>query len=180
MNADDGNLMPDVLQPPESEARAPRFSPATLIIGAVVLVAIGVSIWFLLKSPKEMGTVRFHQDIPVQMEPAELEYGKNMRVENLALSRAENFLHQEVTTLAGEVVNSGTQRVDGLTITIEFHDTMEQIVLRETRSLLGVKPTPLAPGERRSFEIAFDNIPPSWNMQLPTLQLARLRLANTK
>ena len=114
------------------------------------------------------------------MTPYELAYASSVRVENLALSRAENFLHQEVTTLAGDVSNNGAQPVVGLTLTIEFHDTMEQIVLRETRSVLGVKPTPLAPGERRSFEIAFDNVPASWNMQVPTLRLGQLQLPHSK
>jgi len=46
--------------------------------------------------------------------------------------------------------------------------------------VLGVRATALAPGERRPFEIAFDNIPASWNMQKPTLRIARLQLPNAR
>jgi hypothetical protein len=170
--------MPDELQPPESETKSARISPVTLLLGAILLIAVGASVWFLLKPPAR--TPAFTQTVHGKNTPQEVAYADNIRVENVAMSRAENFLHQEVTTLAGDVVNGGTQRVAVLTLTIEFHDSMEQIVLRETRSLLGVKPTPLAAGERRSFEIAFDNIPASWNMQTPTLRLGRLQLADLK
>jgi hypothetical protein len=170
--------MADELQLPESETKSARISPATLLLGAILLIAVGVSVWFLLKPPAR--TPAFTQAVHSKNTPQEVQYADNIHVENVALSRAENFLHQEVTTLAGDVVNGGTQRVATLTLTIEFHDSMEQIVLRETRSLLGVKPTPLAPGERRSFEIAFDNVPGSWNMQTPTLRLGRLQLADLK
>ena len=43
--------MSEVLQSSEPEKKAERFSLATLLIGAVVLLAIGVSVWFLLETP---------------------------------------------------------------------------------------------------------------------------------
>ena len=52
-----------------------------------------------------------------------------------------------------------------------------QVVLREARGILGTPPAALAPGERRSFEISFDHVPPSWNMQLPAVRVTSLRLA---
>jgi hypothetical protein len=172
--------MPEILQGPEPEERARKFSPVTFLIGAIVLVAFGVSIWSLLKPPAEERAVTFQQTVPLKMGPAEEQYGQYILIEKLALSRAENMAHQEVTTLAGEVANTGKQTVTGLLVTIEFHDNMNQNILRETRSVLGIRPTPLASGERRTFEIAFDNIPPSWNMQQPTLRIAHLQLAATK
>jgi hypothetical protein len=172
-------MPPDTLQNPDVD-KSSRFSPATILIGAIVMVAIALSVWFLLKPPADPGAIVLQTTVPLKMGTAELEYAKNIKVENLALSRAENFLHQEVTTLAGEVVNGGSQSLLGVMLTIEFHDSMNQIVLRETRSVLGVRATALAPGEHRPFEIAFDNIPASWNMQQPTLRVARLQLANTK
>jgi hypothetical protein len=172
--------MPETLQEPEASARKENLSPVTLVIGAVVLLAIGLSLCFLFKPVDNKKTVTFQQAMPSSMTPAERDYTKNIQVEKLALRREENFLHQVVTTLSGEVLNNGTKPVVALMLTIEFHDTMNQIVLRETRSILGVRAAPLAPGERREFEIAFDNIPPSWDMQQPSLQFALLRLPETK
>jgi hypothetical protein len=53
---------------------------------------------------------------------------------------------------------------------------MNQIVLRETRKVLGSPEAALSPGERRNFEISFEHIPNSWNMQAPTVRIARLQL----
>jgi len=42
--------------------------------------------------------------------PEERAYAAKIAIENLALSRAENFLNQEVTTLAGDMINTGGVR----------------------------------------------------------------------
>jgi hypothetical protein len=57
---------------------------------------------------------------------------------------------------------------------------MNQVVLREARAVLGAPPAVLAPGERRSFEVSFDHVPPSWNMQQPAVRVTNLQLAKSK
>jgi len=54
---------------------------------------------------------------------------------------------------------------------------MNQIVLKETRGVLSSTEQPLAPNERRSFEISFDHVPNSWNMQQPSVVATSLQLA---
>ena len=112
--------------------------------------------------------------------PDERAYTSNVGVDHIEISRAENFLHQEVTTLTGELYNAGTERVLGLSLTAEFSDDMNQIVLRETRNVLGSPQPALAPGERRPFEISFEHIPNSWNMQSPMVRVAHLQLTPHK
>jgi len=114
------------------------------------------------------------------MSPFEQEYSKKIEVGKLTMSRAENFLHQEVTTLTGELYNGGTEPVLGLALTTEFVDDMNQIVLRESRMVLGSPAAPLAPGERRAFEISFDHVPNSWNMQTPAVRVSHLQLPARK
>ena len=95
------------------------------------------------------------------------------------MSRAESFLNQEVTYLAGDVLNSGDRAVSGIEATIEFQDEMQQIALRETRPVLFGSSALLLPGKTAHFEISFDHVPPSWNMQLPTVKVAGLQFART-
>jgi hypothetical protein len=111
--------------------------------------------------------------------PLEQTYAPNVHIENISLERSENFLQQEVTTLAGEAVNAGTQPLRDAEITIEFYDELHQIVLRETRSILAGS-QPLAPGERREFEIAFEHIPSSWNSDHPVVKVTGLLFTNVK
>lgn len=164
--------MQDTFEDPEVPKTKLNIAPLTIVIGAIAIVVVALSFWFLFEPVGPQS----HATIQVQMSPAEQEYAKNIEIGNLAMSRAENFLHQEVTTLTGEIHNAGTEQVLALAITAEFYDDMHQIVLRETRSVLGSPAAKLAPGERRTFEISIEHIPVSWNMQTPAVSIARLQL----
>ena len=152
----------------------------TLVLAAIVVFVIAASLWFLFKPTPapQPGTVQLV--VTPRMSDSEKDYAKNLRVENIAMSRAENFLHQEVTVLNAEVVNAGPQAIADLELSVEFSDEMNQVVLREARGVLGTPPAALVAGERRSFEISFDHVPPSWNMQLPAVSVTSLQLAKVK
>ena len=108
---------------------------------------------------------------------AEQAYVAKLQIDNLTLSAAENFLHQEVTTLAGRITNAGDQPLSNVELTIEFSDQLGQVVLRETRALF-VSPTPaFAPGDRRDFEVSFEHIPPSANVRQPAVRVSGLLFA---
>lgn len=167
--------MQETFENPETPERKPKASPVTIAMGVVVAIAILLSLWFLFE-PLQNRKATVRETVILKMSPAEQEYANKIEIGNIVMSRAENFLHQEVTTLAGEVHNGGNQPVLGLTLTAEFSDDMHQIVLRETRKVLGTPGMALAPGERRAFEISFDHVPNSWNMQAPVVRVALLQL----
>jgi hypothetical protein len=50
----------------------------------------------------------------------------------------------------------------------------------ESRSVLGSQTPPLGPGQTRSFQISFDRVPSSWNMQQPSVRVSYLRFASLK
>ena len=152
----------------------------TLVLAAIVVFVIAASLWFLFKPTPAPQPGTLQLVVTPRMSDSEKDYAKNLRVENIAMSRAENFLHQEVTVLNAEVVNAGTQAIAALELSVEFSDEMNQVVLREARGVLGTPPAALVPGERRSFEISFDHVPPSWNMQLPAVSVTTLQLAKVK
>jgi hypothetical protein len=158
----------------------PKFSIATAMIAFIVLLAIAVSLWTAFKAPeiKPAPAVEIH--VPAVMTPEEEAYAASIHFENIALSRAENFIHQEVTILNADAINDGARPLERLIVTVEFFDSMNQIVLRESRGVLGNAPAPLGPGQRRSFELSFDRVPGSWNMQQPTLRVAYLHFAPVK
>jgi hypothetical protein len=167
--------------PPSPASKEPGKPPiVTVVIAALVAMAIAVSLWVLLKRPQENPTGVAQVNVPAKMNQTARAYAKALHIENVALSRAENFIHQQVTILNAEVVNDGPQTVQKLFVTVEFLDDMHQVVLRETRGVLGTPPTPLAPGQRRSFEISFDRVPASWNMQQPAVTVAGLELGSEK
>jgi hypothetical protein len=148
-----------------------RFNFALILAAAAVLVIVG-ALYFLPGRQSPPG------DAPpgtrFSFGASEQAYAARMRVENIALSRAENFLHQEITTLTGELVNGGDRALRGVQVTIEFSDSLDQIALREARSVLTPGSPPLVGGERRGFEVSFEHIPASWNMQQPAVRISGL------
>jgi hypothetical protein len=171
--------MQDTFENPETPEPRSKFSPITVAMGLLVAAAIVLSVYFLFE-PFRQNAVSVQQSVRVNMNPAEQDYIKKIEISNLAMSRAENFIHQEVTTLNGEIYNSGELPVLALSLTAEFADDMNQIVLRETRPVLLNPRTPLKPGEHRSFEISFEHVPPSWNVQTPAVHVSRLQLPAQK
>jgi hypothetical protein len=153
----------------------PNRSFITVVLGAIVIIAICASAWFLFHAPSTNETTG-RATIKIQMSSAETEYLAKIHVKDIALSRAENFLHQEVTILSGTIVNGGPETVVALDLTVQFADQMDQVALRETRGVLGSPAVPLGPGQERKFDISFDRVPPSWNMQPPVLRVAHLLL----
>jgi hypothetical protein len=171
--------MQEILQnQPDPEQRKPL--PLNILLGALVVVAIALTFWFAFRAPNGTSSGVAQSNVSVPMSPAEQAYAKSIRIENIALSRAENFVHQEVTILDADAVNIGQQSIASLTVTVEFFDDMHQVVLRETRGVLGIPPSALGPRQRRSFSISFDRVPPSWNMQQPSVQVTYLQLATVK
>ena len=111
---------------------------------------------------------------------SEQAYAPKIQIEAIALSRAENFLNQEVTTLAGRLMNAGDLSLSNVEVTIEFSDQLGQVVLRETRAVLASQAPPFVPGERRNFEVSFEHIPSSWNIQQPMVRVSGIIFTSKK
>jgi hypothetical protein len=168
---------PQIEIPGEQQPDRGPFSFALMVAAAAVIIVLaGFYLWPGRQSPSRGGS----QDIHPPFGPAERNYASKITIENLALSRAANFLNQEVTILTGELVNTGDRTLRDVELSVEFYDDMNQIALRESRLALNSASPPLAPGERRPFEVSFEHIPTSWNMQLPAVRITGLLFAPQK
>jgi len=170
--------MQESLQHPEPSPAKSKPSVVTLVTAAVAFLAAAWTLWFLFQPLAVHRDTSSSQAALPKMTEAEQDYLKSIQVGNVTLSRAENFLHQEVTILNGEVLNVGSENVAAVRLTTVFSDDMNQVVLRETRGILGSQDSPVAAGQRRLFEISFDHVPNSWNMQQPVVSVAYVRLAS--
>ncbi|MDQ1411254.1 MAG: hypothetical protein QOJ41_2989, partial [Acidobacteriaceae bacterium] len=110
--------------------------------------------------------------------PDERAYTSSVGVDHIELSRAENFLHQEVTTISGEITNGGNRALATVELTIEFYDDLNQIAQRETRSLFGPPGPLIPPGDHREFEVSFEHISSSWNMRQPVSKVTAVQFAS--
>jgi hypothetical protein len=152
----------------------PRSSvPLLLSAFAIALVLLG---FYCFTRNSEQKHVAVPSAAHLPFGSVERAYAPNIQIENVTLSRAENFIHQEVTTLSAETINAGGCSLAGLEVTIEFFDGADQIALRETHSVIEVGAPALTLGERRTLEVSFEHIPASWNRQQPTVRVTGMRL----
>ena len=95
---------PHIQIPGETEPERGGFNFA-LVLAAAAVVVIGAAFYFSTgrQSPPGGAPPQLH----FSFGPAEQAYAAEVRIENIALSRAENFIHQEITTLTADLVNSG-------------------------------------------------------------------------
>lgn len=104
-------------------------------------------------------------------------YAAHIHFLGLQMSRAANFLNQEITYVTGQVSNDGVRTIREVEVTLEFHDPFNQVVLRETRALLGApRARPLEGGQRRDFQVSLEHVPDTWNHQYPSIQVTGLKL----
>jgi hypothetical protein len=159
-------IPPDVGNQPRNKTRV------FVALGSAIL--IGALAFYLVRETNRQ-TPRAEAETQSAMGPEERAYAANVGVDRLEISRAENFLHQEVTTISGEITNGGNRVVAGVELTIEFYDEMNQIAQRETRSLFGPPGPPIPAGDHREFEVSFEHISTAWNMRAPAVKITALQ-----
>jgi hypothetical protein len=167
-------LTPEI---PQSGNKRSMPSRLTLIAASALLFAFFAIFSPWSRSGKQSNSSKASH---LAFGPQEQAYASSLRVDKLALSRAENFLHQEITTLSGKLANSGNRSLKNVELTVVFYDDLHQIVLRESRQTSLPADPPISPATLREFEISFEHVPPSWNMQEPSVYVTGLQFAGAK
>jgi hypothetical protein len=162
------------LPAPQKEPEGIFRHPAVIALATLFGVAALYLLFFRGPVPSSTGV---KQRLPFRA--AEQAYAPKLQLENFAMSEAENFLHQEVKYLDGDIRNAGDRTLTGIELIVEFQDDMKQIALRESRQVLGGPAAALAPGGTAHFQVSFDHVPPSWNMQMPAVRVSGLQFATT-
>ncbi|MFZ0039160.1 MAG: hypothetical protein WAK91_17175 [Candidatus Acidiferrales bacterium] len=162
--------MPDVLQ---SESRDKSSFPIAFTLGAVIVLLIvgGLVLASRLSTGKGAASAE-HLPFGAKEQAA----AERIHFLDPQMGRASNFLNQDVTYIAGVISNDGVATVKEIEVNFEFHDPFNQVILRETRRLLGPNARPLAGGERRNFQISLEYVPSEWNQQYPVIHITGLLL----
>jgi hypothetical protein len=147
--------------------------PVALAAGAGVVLLLLAGLIFVTRSMRTHGSAT-EARLPFGSE--EQAYAERIHFLDIQMARATNFLNQEFTYVGGTVSNDGTRTIRALEITLEFHDFMDQVVLRETQQLIGAATRPLEGGQRREFQVTLDHVPATWNQQYPSIRVSGLIL----
>ena len=148
-------------------------APMVLLVGAAAaLLLIGVIYLVGRLTPAPAKVV----EQPLPMGSAEQAYAQQIQFLEPKVARAANFLNQEVTFVFGTVLNNGPRAIRQIEVTLEFHDVFNQVVLRDKQRLFSPTAVPLAPNDRRDFQLGYETLPAQWNQAYPTIRITGLQL----
>ena len=143
--------------------------PSPLIVAVAVVLALGgAAFWWLDYQSRHQSNQR-----PV-LTPEARAYLKNLALSEVTMQANESYLKQAVTEIDGKISNKGDRIAKLVEINCVFHDAYNQVVLRERMTIAGRKTGDLKPGDTKSFRLAFDDLPESWNKQMPDLIIAQI------
>jgi hypothetical protein len=110
-------------------------------------------------------------------------YATNVKLSDLKMSAAENFVGASVTYIDGTVTNIGDKIVTHAVVHVAFRNSLGEVAQAEDVPLhvlqtsgpypdavdLGV--SPLAPTQGKPFRLTFEHISSDWNQAYPDLQV---------
>ena len=146
------------------------FNLRPLLVGVVIVIVV-VGLIVLLSGRKSTG--RAAQD----------PYAAKMKLSDLKMSQAENFVGASVTYLDGTVTNTGDKTVTHAIVHVEFKNSMDQIAQVDDLPLqvlqtggpypdaLDLSAAPLASGQSKPFRLTFEHITADWNQAYPALEV---------
>jgi len=162
--------MGGLIQPPPVEAE--RDNSRWIIVIATVAIAAIVVIAALVTREKPKP--------PAGPPP----YAANLKISDLKMSRAQNFVGATVTYIDGTLTNSGDKTVTHAVVRAMFKDPYNQVAQIEdvtVRTLQQFGPymdavdlssSPLPPGQSKPFRLTFEHVSEQWGQSYPELQIA--------
>lgn len=142
-----------------------------MILAAMVVIAAIVIAFALLTRNKHHA--------PAGPPP----YSAYVKISDLKMSRAQNFLGATVTYIDGTIANSGDKTVTHAVIRATFRDPYNQVAQIEdvpVRTLqqfatymdaVDLSSSPLPPGQSKTFRLTFEHVSEQWAQSYPELQV---------
>jgi hypothetical protein len=161
--------MGGLLQPvPATEER--DSSRLTIVLAMAIVIALAIAFALLFRAPSKS-----RSGPPT--------YAANLKLSDIKMSAAENFVGATVNYVDGTVTNTGDKTVTHAMVEVTFKDDMGQLAQREEVPLQVLKTSgpypeavelatsPLAPRESKPFRLTFESISAQWNRQYPEIQV---------
>jgi hypothetical protein len=103
-------------------------------------------------------------------------YKSRIELTHIGLAKGESFLGDHVYYVEGKVKNLGNRVVKRIELTFSFKDSLNQIVLKESRKAVEYKGGGLEPQQSNNFQVAFEHLPKDWNHIIPDVEVNKIVL----
>lgn len=146
--------------------------PAMLVGAALVVVAV-LAIWMFTR-PAETATKAANPH----------PYAALVKVTDIKMSTAQNFVGATVTYLEGKITNTGDKTVTRAVADVTFHNSLGQVAQQEQLAIMvleerpgysdavGLNQLPLAPGQSRPFRLTLEHVTADWDQAYPEIRIA--------
>lgn len=141
-------------------------SKTAIYVLASVLFVGGALAWFVSRPKPGASTPPLTADARA--------YVRNLQLADVSMKATESYVGQTVTEIEGKITNAGDRNVTQAEVNCVFYNVYGEVVLRERVPIVKGE---LKPGETRNFRLPFDDIPASWNNQMPQLVIARIEFS---
>ncbi|MGI8989760.1 MAG: FxLYD domain-containing protein [Bryobacteraceae bacterium] len=148
-------------------ARGVSLSPPLAISIVAVLVLAGIWTYFAF-GPKPPAARQ-----PVLTAEARA-YLNDLKLSDVGIQASESYVKQSLVEIVGKISNRGQRKIELVEVNCVFRDAAGQIIKRERVAVAGRKTGPLGPGDTKTFRLAFDDVPGSWNQAMPDLVIAQI------
>jgi hypothetical protein len=145
-------------------------------VGAIVYVLAALA----LLGAGIFGYVQYsasHQPQAIELTPEAKQYVRNLKLSDVGIKATESYVKQTVVEIVGNISNTGDRAVDTVELNCLFYDPNGQVVSRQRVPIVSSRSGGLKPGEAKPFRLPFDDLPESWNHQIPHLVIAGMRFA---
>ena len=150
-------------------------SKRTILIAIAVVIAIaGIAALLLREKPGS--------------SPGPPPYARDLKLSDLHLSQAQNFVGATVTYIDGVLTNSGDKTVTHIMVRVLFKDLYGQVAQIEQVPLkllqtsgpypdtVDLSVSPLAVGQSKPFRLIFEHLSEQWNQAYPDLEITEVRV----
>jgi hypothetical protein len=147
--------------------RDPRIGVPVYIAGALAVLGLIAFLYI------EYVAKRTPNDAP--LTPEAKAYVKNLKLSDVDIKANKSYLNQMIVEINGKIGNAGARALDTVEIYCVFYDSYGQLVLRSRVPIVSPRMGGLKQGETKTFRLPFDEIPESWNQQMPQLVIAGVK-----
>jgi hypothetical protein len=148
-----------------------------ILIGLITVVAV---IFVIVIASRTGPRVGFQQN----------PYADNLKLSDVKLSAAENYVGGTVTYLDLNITNSGKQSLTGAQMHAIFKNSMGQVVQTETLplhvlvenqmagypDLVDLSRNPIGPSQTKTVRMTLEHISDDWDHNTPEMELVNLKL----
>lgn len=158
---------------PTPVTQEPDTSQKAILVATGTIVVLALIVAFLLRAKPQP---------PTPVPP----YAAELKLSDLKMSQAQNFVGASVTYLDGVLANAGNKTVTHITVRVTFKDFSGEVaqveevpvsILRTSgpyADTVDLSVVPLAPGQSKPFRLIFERVRDEWNQAYPDLQITNV------